>query len=163
MRFAKSSGSLRLVLLMAPLVFTLHFLEEGADFVQWFNARVPEGITEPLFWSVNFTALGITLGIVLLEWVAPSTASTALAVAWLSFLMLANSIFHVAGALKDGGYVPGLVTALTLYLPFYGWFIARVLRLGRLSLGRVVIAAALGALPMLAHGYLIVYRGSRLF
>src|SRR5688572_33088457 len=44
-------------ILFAPLIFIAHFLEEGTSFVVWFNAHVPNGITESLFWNVNVTAL----------------------------------------------------------------------------------------------------------
>ena len=54
-------------------------------------------------------------------------------------------------------YVPGLVTALLLYLPFYAWLVARVVQLRRLPRSAVVGAAAVGALPMFVHGYLIVF------
>ena len=155
--------TLRALLLAAPLIFIAHFVEEGPAFVTWFNAHVARGITEPLFRTVNHTALAVTVAVVVLEWLSASTFSAALAVAWLSLLMFANALFHVIAALVDGAYVPGLVTALLLYLPFYAWFVARVVQLRRLPLGVVIGAAAVGALPMFVHGYLIVFEGSRLF
>lgn len=155
--------SLRALLLAAPPIFVAHFLEEAPGFVAWFNAHVARGITTPLFWSVNYTALGITLAVVALEWQSRTTLSASLAVAWLSFLMFANALLHLAGAIVDGAYVPGLVTALLLYLPYYGAVVTRVVRLRRLSRSGVAAAAFLGALPMLVHGYLIIVRGSRLF
>lgn len=151
------------LLLPAPAILIVHFLEEGPRFVTWFNAHVSPGITVPLFWAVNGTALAITLGVVALEWLSASAASAALAVAWLGFLMLANALFHVAAALVDGAYMPGLLTALLLYLPYYAWVVRRTVELHRLRPAALVTAAAVGALPMLAHGYLIVFRGSRLF
>jgi hypothetical protein len=154
---------LRVLLLAAPVIFVAHFTEEGPDFVPWFNAHVDRGITEPLFWSVNYTALGITIAVVALEWLSGSALSAALVIAWLSCLMFANALFHLAGALVDWGYVPGLVTALLLYLPFYGWVVASTLRTRRLPRGALAAAAVSGALPMLAHGYLILFWGSRLF
>lgn len=155
--------SLRALALAAPLIFIVHFIEEGRQFVTWFNAHVARGITEPLFWSVNFTALAVTAAVVIIEWLSESTLSAALVIAWLSLLMFANALFHVAAALMDRAYMPGLVTALLLYLPFYGWVVVRVVQLRRLPRGAVLIAAVVGALPMLVHGYLIVFRGSRLF
>jgi hypothetical protein len=163
MRTPLARTSLRVLLLAAPLVFVAHFLEEAPGFVAWFNAHVARGITMPLFWAVNYTALGITVIVVALEWLSGSSLSAALVVAWLGCLMLGNAIFHVAGALADGAYMPGLVTALLLYLPFYAAVVACTLRERRLSRASVVAAAIVGALPMLAHGYLIVFRGSRLF
>jgi hypothetical protein len=151
------------LLLAAPLVFIVHFLEEAPGFVSWFNAHVERGITAPLFWTVNYTALGITVAIVIIEWLSGSALSAALVVAWLSLLMLANALFHIAGALVDGSYMPGVVTAVLLYLPFYAVLVRCILDQRRLSRSAVVAAALVGSAPMLVHGYLIVFRGSRLF
>ena len=92
-----------------------HFLEESPGFVPWFNAHVARGITADLFWTVNATGLLITVLISLGFWTTKSTAAVVIAVAWLSFLMLTNAVFHITRALVDRGYVPGLATAIFLY------------------------------------------------
>ncbi len=155
--------ALRTLLLGAPLIFIAHFLEEAPGFVTWFNAHVTRGITASLFWSVNYTALAITFAVVALEWVSATALSATIAISWLSLLMLANAVFHVAGAIVDRAYMPGLATAMLLYVPFYCLVVARVIRLRRLHSGTTAGAAVVGALPMLVHGYLIVFRASRLF
>jgi hypothetical protein len=160
---AARQPSLRVLLLAAPLTFVAHFLEEAPGFVTWFNAHVARGITAPLFWSVNYTALAITVGVVALEWVSGSALSAMVVVAWFGCLMFANALFHVTGALMDGAYMPGLVTALVLYLPFFGLLATRVVRAHRLSRRAAAVATIVGAFPMLLHGYLIIFRGSRLF
>jgi len=159
---ARSSG-LGPILLLAPFVFVVHFLEEAPGFVFWFNAHVARGITAPLFWMVNLTALAITIVVVGVEWLMRTTASATLVVAWFGFLMLANSVLHIVGSVADRAYMPGLITAIILYLPFSIWIIARVVRRRILSVPATAVTAAIGALPMLVHGYLIIFRGSRLF
>jgi hypothetical protein len=154
---------LRVLILLAPPIFIAHFLEEGPGFVAWFNAHVSRGITEQLFWSVNYTGLAITLAVVALEWLNSTAFSATLVVTWVSLLMFANALLHLTGAVVDRAYVPGLVTALVLYLPYSLWVMSRVVHLGRLPRAGVVVAAVLGAVPMLTHGYLIIFRGSRLF
>ena len=154
---------LRVALLLAPPIFIAHFLEEGPGFVAWFNAHVARGITEPLFWSVNYTGLAITVAVVVLEWLDETAFSATLVVAWLSFLMFANALLHVTGAIVDGHYVPGLVTALVLYVPYWAWIISRIAHSRRLPNAAIAVAACIGALPMVVHGYLIIFRGSRLF
>lgn len=151
------------IILLAPFVFVAHFLEEAPGFVPWFNAHVTPGITEPLFWSVNLTGLGITAAVVTIERAAPSRASAVIVVSWLSFLMLANGLFHIVAAAVDRAYIPGLVTAIILYLPYYSLIVRRLGRERRISPAAVAASATIGALPMLAHGFLIVFRGSRLF
>jgi hypothetical protein len=84
-------------------------------------------------------------------------------VAWLSFLMLANALFHITGAVVDGGYVPGLVTAIVLYFPYCGWVAGRVVQSRRVGPGLLAAAAVLGAISMAVHGYRILFLGTRLF
>jgi Protein of unknown function with HXXEE motif len=150
-------------LLLAPFIFVCHFLEESPRFVEWFNSRVARGITSGLFWRVNIFALVITLIIVGIEWVSRSGFSLTVAVAWLSFLMLANAIFHVAGGLVDNQYVPGLATAVLLYIPYYSWLFMKAVESERVTTRVLFVAALLGSIPMLIHGHLIVFRGGRLF
>ena len=151
------------LLLLAPVVFVCHFLEESPGFVQWFNAHVARGITSGLFWRVNLYALAVTLIVVGIEWFSRSAFSLILAAAWLGFLMLANAILHVTGSIVDRQYVPGLVTAILLYLPYYSWFFMKASQSKRVKVELLVVCAVAGSLPMLAHGYLIIFRGSRLF
>ncbi len=151
------------LLLFAPLIFVLHFLEESPGFVEWFNGHVARGITPGLFWRVNLAALAITLIVVAVEWFAPSAFSLMLAVGWLGFLMLANAFLHIAGGIVDKRYVPGLATAVLLYLPYYSWFFISVAKSRQVKVSVMVLLAALASLPMLLHAYLIIFRGSRLF
>lgn len=150
-------------LLLAPLVFVCHFLEESPTFVQWFNAHVARGITPGLFWRVNISGLVITLMVVGIEWFSRTAFSLSLALMWLSFLMLANAVFHIVGGVVDKQYVPGLATAVLLYLPYYFWLAIGAVKSRRVTVAPLAAVAVLGSLPMLAHGYLILFRGSRLF
>jgi len=150
-------------LLLAPLVFVAHFLEESPGFVQWFNAHVARGTTQSLFWTVNATGFLITILLVVGCRATRSELSMLLMIGWLSFLMLANAILHITGAILDRGYVPGLLTAIGLYLPYFGWVAAQVVHGRRLAPGLVAVAAVLGAIPMAVHGYRILFLGTRLF
>jgi uncharacterized protein with HXXEE motif len=150
-------------ILLAPLIFVCHFLEEAPTFVPWFNAHVTPDITAAMFWRVNLTGLVITLIVVALEWFSRSSVSLVLVVAWFGLLMLANAIFHIAAAVVDRSYIPGLVTAALLYLPYYLWLFVRSVKRDLVRMPVLIGAAIIGATPMCAHGYLIVFRGSRLF
>jgi hypothetical protein len=158
-----TTDRLRRGLLLAPVVFVAHFLEESPGFVPWFNAHVARGITADLFWTVNATGLVITVLVTLLFWSTGSPAAMVLMVAWLGFLMLANAVFHVTGAIVDRGYVPGLGTAILLYLPYCGWVAGQVVRDRRVAPGLLAVAAVVGAIPMAVHGYRILFLGTRLF
>lgn len=150
-------------LLAAPVVFVAHVLEESPGFVLWFNAHVTEDITADLFWTVNVTGLLVTTVVCLAFWTTGSAAALVVIVAWLSFLMLTNAVFHVAGAIVDRGYVPGLATAILLYLPYCGWVAGQAGHNRRVAPGLLAAAAVLGAIPMAVHGYRILFLGTRLF
>ena len=150
-------------LVLAPLVFVAHFLEESPGFVPWFNAHVTRGITADLFWTVNAAGLLITILVILAFWATRSAAAVIVVVAWLSFLMLANAVFHITGAIVDRSYVPGLATAVFLYLPYCGWVAWQVVRNRLVAPGLLALAAVLGAIPITIHGYRILFLGTRLF
>jgi len=150
-------------LLLAPVIFIGHFLEEAPTFVEWFNVHVTRGITSETFWSVNLSGLVITVIVVGIEWLARSPFSLSLAIAWFSFLMLANALFHIIASFVDGSYVPGLVTAALFYLPYYFWLVTKIVKSGRVKVSVLIFAALLGAMPMVIHGYRILFLGSRLF
>ena len=61
------SKGLGAIITLAPLIFIGHFLEESAGFVSWFNAHASPPITPGLFWTVNITALVITIIVTIIE------------------------------------------------------------------------------------------------
>lgn len=158
-----STNHLSRILLLAPPIFICHFLEEAPGFVAWFNAHVTRGITSELFWMVNFSGLAITVLAVGMYWASRSSFTLCLVVAWFSFLMLANALLHIVGSIIDKSYVPGVITALLLYLPYYFYVMAKIFKTGQLRASLMFGAAVLGAIPMCIHGYRILFLGSRLF
>jgi uncharacterized membrane protein HdeD (DUF308 family) len=157
------TSDLSRAVLIAPIIFVCHFVEESPWFVEWFNSHVARGITSGTFWRVNLTALMITLTVVAIEYLSRSGFSLTLIVGWLGFLMLANAVFHIVAAIVDRTYVPGLVTAILLYVPYYVWLFASAMKSRRSNAAILIAAAGLCSIPMVVHGYLIVFRGDRLF
>lgn len=158
-----ASRSLRNLLAVTPLLFALHVAEEAPGLVAWLNARVEPDLTREFFWSVNAGALVITAMVAGINWMGPSPGTVGAAAVWLSFTTGANSLIHLTGAVLDGGYVPGLVTAAILYLPCYLLFLRYTARTRLLPRSALALLCVLGALPMLVHGYRILFRGTRLF
>jgi hypothetical protein len=155
--------ALRKLVLVAPVLFILHVMEEAPSFVTWFNSLVPRGITQNLFLTVNAAALAITVLVVLLVAASPDSGSGLVLAAWIGFLMLANGIFHLVGTIAHARYCPGVVTGTLLYLPYGALLLRRIVRDLGVHPVAVLGMAVLGAVPMLVHGYLIVFRASRLF
>jgi hypothetical protein len=159
---ARYKSAARLIL-PAPFIFVFHVIEEAPGFVAWFNAHVERGIIAQSFWNVNLTAGMITLLVVGITWLLPSPPSLLIGVAWLSLLMFANGLFHIVATVVDRAYAPGVVTAAVLYLPYFSWVIVKLVRGRLLGWQFILLAAIIGALTMLIHGYRIVFLGSRLF
>jgi hypothetical protein len=159
----ESENQFSRALLLAPVIFVCHFLEESPTFVEWFNSRVARDITSALFWQVNISGLVITVTVVAIERFLRCAASMTLAIGWFALLMFANAVFHIAGGIVEGRYVPGLATAAVLYVPFYLWLFVKAVKSERVSAWILFGSALLGSIPMLVHGYLILFRGDRLF
>jgi hypothetical protein len=149
--------------LLAPLIFLLHVLEEAPGFVAWFNTLVREGITQPLFLAVNATALVITVALAAALAGTREKGAAIVTLTWLSCLMFANATFHVTATIVHRMYAPGVITAALLYLPYFTWFLWLVLRRYKIGVPSALGAVLVGAAPMFAHGYLIVFKGERLF
>src|SRR5262249_4632680 len=142
---------------LAPLVFGIHVCEEAPRFVAWFNSLVEQRISQRLFLEVNVTAFVITVILGALAAATRERPAALVMLGWLSFLMFANAIFHLAGTVVHQRYSPGVVTATTLYLPYFLWFLRLVRRRFGVSAVSLIAIVLLCGLPMFAHGYLIVF------
>lgn len=154
--------SLRALAALAPVIFVAHVAEEAPGFVAWINSHVTPDVSPSTFWQINTTAFVITVVVSAVAWLDGSGVSGVAMAGWISFLMGANAFVHIGGAMVDRGYVPGLVSAVLLYLPFCALVFWRVKRNGS-STGVLLVSAVVGAFPMLVHGYRILFLGARLF
>ncbi len=160
---AQSWINLRRLAWALPVVFVLHVAEEAPGFVTWFNAHVEPDINGRTFLTVITTGLVITVLVAAPLAVSRGRAAAILASAWVGFAMLANGIFHVAAAIVDRGYAPGVATAILLYVPVSLLLIRAISKECRMSRSAVATVMLFAGIPMFAHGWLILFRGSRLF
>jgi len=154
---------IRRAALLAPIIFLLHVAEEAPTFVEWFNSLVSRGISQSLFLSVNATAFIITIILGGMVVAIHERSVATLILAWLGFLMFANAIFHIVATVVHASYCPGVVTATILYLPYFAWFFLVVVRHARIPALVAIVSTLAGSVPMAIHGYLIIFRGDRLF
>jgi hypothetical protein len=148
---------------LAPAVFVLHVAEEAPTFVSWFNRLVEPDITPSLFMTINGFAFGITLVVAVVFGLRRSAGAGALALAWFGLLFFCNALLHLLATAVHRLYSPGALTAAVLYLPYFVLLFVVVVKRLRLPWGAAVVATLVGAAPMAVHGYLIIFRGSRLF
>ncbi|MBI3004312.1 MAG: HXXEE domain-containing protein [Ignavibacteriales bacterium] len=149
--------------LLAPAILAVHVLEEAPGFVEWFNSLVARGISQPLFLSVNAVAFIITLVLAVMVVVTRERFATILMISWLGFLMMANAVFHIVATVVHARYCPGVLTAALFYLPYFSWFVWVAVRKLRVRVPEALASAFAGSVPMALHGYLIIFRGDRLF
>jgi hypothetical protein len=157
----KTSRRSRL-LLLAPLVILAHVAEEAPGLVAWSNRHLEPDLTMSDFFALNAIGLLVTVLIAV-----PSVRSRnyllALGlIAWLSFVMLANGVIHLTASLLFREYVPGTVTAGILYLPYFVAATVTVCRNFDVRPRAAILAATIGAVPMLAQGIGILTVGRRL-
>lgn len=148
---------------VAPVIFLLHFLEEAPGFVEWANSYVDQDISQGFFLSINFFVLGVTSAVALIVWFSPTSFSASISTLWLSFMMLANGGLHVFAGILEQNYVPGLVTAVLLYIPYYLLLMTQLVRKKFLSPGTVIVLTLIGSVPMCIQGYRVFFLGTRLW
>ncbi len=150
-------------ILLAPLLFIGHVLEEAPGFVDWVNILIDRDITPALFLSVNLAGFVIVSGLSVLTAGTKEKTITLITLAWLGFLMFANALFHILATLIYQQYTPGTITSAVLYLPFVYWFSWLLIRKTGMKPITIITAILIGSVPMAIHGYSIIFMGSRLF
>jgi hypothetical protein len=154
----------RTLLWFAPIVFLLHVAEEAPSLVEWFNRHVQPRMTDEMFVILNTGAAVITLVLVGAAAIRGVTRGMALALlGWLAFLMLANGTLHILASLVFREYVPGTVTAVVFYLPYFALVFRALRRAPGVTTRSAIAASAIGAVPMVTQGIGILVFGRRLF
>jgi hypothetical protein len=116
-----------------------------------------------MFMAITGTAFVVTTLVAAQLAVSRGRAIAFVATAWVGLLMFANGLVHVAASIVDGGYVPGLGTAVLLYLPLSLLLFAAITVECGLSRIAVAAVALLAGIPMFVQGWLVIAEGSRLF
>jgi hypothetical protein len=137
----------------APLAAAvLHIVEEfvyPGGFAEWdrsYRPGIRNSITPRLHIIVNVALLLACVQVGLLANTADAEVQSVGAVTWLTLaaLFFSNSVYHIVGTIRTGTRSPGVVTAVTLYMPLaavgYWYFV----RHGIVSLGLATAAAVVG-------------------
>lgn len=150
------------IVALAPFVVLAHFVEEWFGFVEWFNRHAEPDLTDRGFFSLTAVALVVTASLAAagMRW-REYHLGLAL-IAWLSFLMLANGSLHIAASFMFNEYVPGAITSVVFYLPYFFIATVAICRRFEVQMRAAFIVAALGAAPMLVQGLGVILDGRRL-
>jgi hypothetical protein len=143
-----SRWPLERVVLVLPVLYTLHCLEEFTrflDFCRRHAIHLPLAGQAQLFVAM-LALLAVILGASLLARRARGPGDLRLAVWFVVFAMMySHALLNVVGVVWAHEYAPGAVIAGALYLPYGVYVCRRAWREGWLSATRLVSLAALGA------------------
>jgi hypothetical protein len=149
------------IILLAPVLFAAHILEEAPGYVRWFNSVVAQGISEADFLPSNVVPFAITAVLAAVAAYSRRRVPMLVMLLWIANFMFANAVYHIAATLVLRRYSPGVVTATFLYLPYFVWVLWYLKT--RLNVWPVVLAAIVlvGGIPWFRLGYFVVFKGTR--
>lgn len=132
----------RIAAALLPVVYLIHLAEEVlGGLPEWAIDVLGRGIPANRFIAINATAFALFVAgtIAYIRFGKATWFPTALATT-----LTANGILHALAALYFGGYAPGVITGLVLYLPL-GFFVLRAGSRGltAANFGRAVVAGLL--------------------
>lgn len=125
---------------LSPAIYLAHDLEELATVRAWVAAnwqKLPEPVVQWLGANADLTHLyAVAIATVFVAMAAVSVAAARanasrviIGVFALTVMMrFANGLLHIAQAVFTRGYVPGLISAILLLLPYSAWLIMRLRR-----------------------------------
>jgi len=112
--------------LLLPVAYLLHLTEEAAGgFVGWAAAHLSPGFTHERFVAINAVAVPLAFAAALASMFIPAARWLAVT---LAVLFLLNGLIHLGSSLATGGYAPGVVTGVVLYLPLGVFALRRLSR-----------------------------------
>ena len=150
------------IVALAPFILLAHVFEESFGFVEWFNRYAEPDLTVRGFYVLSTIALAVTAGLAAAGMRWREYHLGLVLIAWLSFLMLANGGLHIAASFMFNEYVPGAITSVVLYLPYFLIVTVAISRRFDVPARAVFIVTVLGAVPMLMQGLSVLLAGRRL-
>ncbi|OAT81013.1 hypothetical protein A6P54_13550 [Bacillus sp. MKU004] len=147
--------SLYKFLWLVPIIFAIHNAEELPQMEQWAekvfqNRSVPFLSELYSFKSVALAMLLLTVAVglvIFMEYKLRTKVTYVLTVLSVC-LLLVNGIVHVVQFLIFKQYVPGLVSACILLIPFLSYLLYRLIKTGRLSKKQIAVYLTISLVAM---------------
>jgi hypothetical protein len=152
----------RALILLAPLIYAAHIREEAPGYILWLNSVTNSRIVnDGHFFAGNLPSIAITALIAVIAAVTLNRGALLAMLAWLSYFVFANGIFHIVATAILQRYSPGTITAALLYLPYFAWFV-RYMRT-RVPVWAIAAVTLVFGMPMFIQAYMIVFRATRFY
>jgi Protein of unknown function with HXXEE motif len=145
------------IILLAPVLFLVHILEEVPGFMHWLNSITSPPVSEGGLFAANLPSLMITAVLAAATALFPRKGPGVALLFWLSYCMFANTLFHVTATVVLRRYCPGLITAVALYLPYYFWFAKYARSRLQVPAGVVAVAAVLASLSVYVQWHKVIF------
>lgn len=154
----------------SPVICLAHDLEELATVSRWIGAnweRLPTPLANWLgrdtdlthLYGVGISLIFVTMAAIAIAAASPRATRTITTIFALTIMLrLGNALLHVAQAAYLQAYVPGLVTAVVLVVPYSIWLTVRLERTGLVrheAVHVLFIAGLLLQIPVIATVLLV--------
>jgi Protein of unknown function with HXXEE motif len=155
-------GRAKGLLLLAPILFFAHVLEEEPRYLTWFNHIAKPEIYSTAFLPGQIPQLIIAALLAGLAVKISKSWAYLLMLLWATHFFFANALYHIVASMATGSYSPGLITAVILYLPYFAglvWYLR-----GQLwEPWALALTIGLAGMPSYLQTYMVSFKGTRFF
>lgn len=144
------------LILLIPIVYAIHMLEESFGFVHWVNENISPHFTTTNFHRNNLIMFVASVLISIVAFKIQNRITAFLVITWVFGLILNNVFFHVGGTLFYKKYSPGILSSIFIYLPFSVLLLWTLLKEKRLRKSELVSSFFFGAICHYGFIYLDV-------
>jgi hypothetical protein len=162
---------IRALIWLGPVAFLVHDLEEVLTMERWTREHISSlpSVVQP-FLPVTTAQVAVAVALLLTLFVCAAYAASRTgrrggALTFFVFLVVTlglNGLGHIVQAVVFQGYVPGLVTAVLVSLPYAAFLIWRMHRRGLFTARKLAILAAAGAVAHVPAVALVLSVGKML-
>jgi len=129
-----------------PFVYTLHVLEELPQFTTWAQRHASPAYTRIGYVKIHLAGIAVALVAAAVIWYFPNRIVLFI---FFTFIftpaIFYNTLFHAGATAYFGVYCPGLLTALVLYVPLYGF-------VSTLAFREALLSSRLGLISFVVAG-----------
>jgi hypothetical protein len=135
-----SKVTLREAVWLFPPAFTLHVLEESPRFTFWAKRYASPLFTQRDYNTIHVTGIVASLLFTIFVWRFPNPAVVFVFFAFIfAPSLFFNALFHAGATVVTREYCPGVITALTLYLPIFFFVLSVAWRENLLDLRKLIL------------------------
>ena len=134
------------VVLIMPLAYAFHVLEESFGFPQWVSKNFTITFTTSQFRRNNLLFFAISIFIALIVYKLPRKFMVFIFLSWVAGLFFHNALFHIGTTVYFQNYSPGLISSIIIYVPLSLIYYKLVSSEGVLTKFEIIFSFILGGI-----------------